>query len=1324
MRDPDPPETSTELTRLREVNEALARENAELREELERERQRFDRLFQDMPIAGYIARFDDATVSLAQVNEATQILTHSRINQYVGVDVSAYGEQTGMLAHGRMARETGQTIRRLHSYPLITTGEHKHLEVTFIPVAPSEVIALAVDMTDQVLTRQELDFSKEQFRLLAENVPEAIYLCQPDQELSLLYVNDHIEHLTGHPKQAFLKGAQTIDELILDEDVGEVKRVLAQSVEQGAPFKLEYRLRRSDGEIRWVEEHGSPILGPQGDILYLEGVLIDVTERHRAEAALRDIKRRYELASQAGRVGVWDYDRKERRLYLDPILKAMLGFDPVEMRDDLDDWMARIDPRDRENVNKAMLDHLAGKTEEFHFEHRMRRRDDSIIWLLVRGRALRDENGEAVRLVGTNSDVTAIKEVQHALQRNEERYKSLFEDSPISLWEEDLTRLKDFFDELKAQGVEDFRRYFGEHPEALGECASRIVIRDVNRATVELLEAKSKQDLLANLAQVFTEESFAVFREEMIILAEGGAAFSGEIPHRTMTGREIRVIVHFNVAPGHEVDLGRVIVSLQDITGRIEAEEALRRSEERLAKLVENIPVMVLALDEDGNYLFWNKECERVTGFPAERIIGNPKARELLYPNPAYRQLVHSQARGIGLGYRDWEISMATAEGDRRVVSWTSITDQCPVPGWSIWETGLDVTERKKVEQALRESETKYRELLLTASDGIYLADWNSGRIMEVNPRLEAILGLPTRELVGRHLAEFGLCEGPVLSRKEPESLSFRPPAEGEVELPTAQGERRFVEIALSRVAIAGRLILQGRLRDVAEQQRIREYLTQARDAAEAASAAKTQFLANLSHDLRTPITTILGMNELLDRSALAPEQRRCLEVNRQASEALMRLINDLLDLSKVEAGLFELNPRPFDPREIMAQLRSMFERQAQDKGLRLTIQVDEDVPTRVLGDPDRLGQVLRNLVDNAVKFTIRGEVAISVRPIGPAAPWRLLFIVRDTGPGIPLDRQQDIFESFGQSEPSVQRKYGGQGLGMTIARHLVGLMGGFICLDSDPERGTLFSFTARLREPARNEAATAAEDAPGQTERPLNILLVDDLDTNREIIRLLLRDAPHSFTEASSGHEALKLFQKQRFDVVFMDLMMPDMDGLEATRAIRDYEEDAGLDPVPILAVTARALAEDARACLEAGCDGHLPRPFSRATLIEALRKYCGPSSAKTTPPPPTETAGESVDGVDPRLLPLIPKVLARLESLAQEIREALQAGNHAALTRQGHSVKGLGGSYGFKDIHATGEALEEAGRSGDDQAVEENLRELEERLLEIRRKMGIAKE
>jgi signal transduction histidine kinase/CheY-like chemotaxis protein/HPt (histidine-containing phosphotransfer) domain-containing protein len=474
----------------------------------------------------------------------------------------------------------------------------------------------------------------------------------------------------------------------------------------------------------------------------------------------------------------------------------------------------------------------------------------------------------------------------------------------------------------------------------------------------------------------------------------------------------------------------------------------------------------------------------------------------------------------------------------------------------------------------------------------------------------------------------------------------------------------------------------------------------EARLEAAKATNAKSQFLAIMSHEIRTSLNAIMGVAELLAGSPLNGPQKQYVEILRSEEEHLRRLINDILDFSKLEAGRIQLEEADFQLRDLVRGLEEAMRSRAQEKGLTLVAEVAPELPDWWRGDPYRLRQILLNLLSNALKFTNKGQVSLGIRAAtAEVAAGQVQFSVTDTGIGIAADQHARLFQNFTQTDSSVTRLYGGSGLGLSISKGLVELMGGRIWLESRPGKGTTSSFTVPLKPPATGGVSPVAlpcrAPAIAPAARPLRVLLVEDDRVNQVIVCQFLKDTNCQVETAENGRVALAKFEKGAYDLVLMDMRMPEMDGLTATRLMRAWEREHGRPATPIVALTASALAEDRAQCLAAGCANFVAKPLRKAELLAVIQQ------AANTPLQAAMGAGKPGRPprvrVDAEVLPLIPAFMAEMRQLLEAIRTALAANDYGTVGNIAHQITGVGGSYGFEELSVLARSLEGAAKERD---------------------------
>jgi len=524
--------------------------------------------------------------------------------------------------------------------------------------------------------------------------------------------------------------------------------------------------------------------------------------------------------------------------------------------------------------------------------------------------------------------------------------------------------------------------------------------------------------------------------------------------------------------------------------------------------------------------------------------------------------------------------------------------------------------ERRTFERELHEHAAKFEGVFRHSLDPISIQRLEDLKFIDVNDAFLRASGYSRDEVLGRDPLELGMIASADELTRIGTGLAERGKAHNvEVRFRNRGGATSPTLISASILELGGKDCVLSIMRDISALKRAEAQIVAASEAAQAATVAKSAFLAGMSHEIRTPMNAMLGMADLLWDSRLGAEQREYVRILRTTGNSMLKLIDDILDLSKVEAGRLTLESVDFDLRESIANTVEALAIRAREKGLELTCEVDPTVPAAVIGDALRLRQILFNIVGNAIKFTERGSVAMRVRAeAGARGGSTIYFAVTDTGIGIPPDRLREIFEEFTQVDSSTTRKYGGTGLGLAIANRLVHLMGGSIEVQSEIGRGSTFRFAVLMTPVAPASADTRAADlqarpparsAAGATQwRALRILLAEDAEDNRALIRAYLAKTRHVLDTAEDGAAALEKYRTGDYDLVLMDVQMPVMDGHSAARAIRDFERQSGRPRTPIFALTAFAFRDDAEKTRAAGCDGHLTKPIKKATLLALLEE------------------------------------------------------------------------------------------------------------------------
>jgi PAS domain S-box-containing protein len=643
----------------------------------------------------------------------------------------------------------------------------------------------------------------------------------------------------------------------------------------------------------------------------------------------------------------------------------------------------------------------------------------------------------------------------------------------------------------------------------------------------------------------------------------------------------------------------RAFVIIRDLTGQKQAEEAVMRNKNRLEDMIRHAPIGLAMFDRDMRYVGVSDRWLQIVGGPLQDVAG--RSHYDLFPGLPKRW-IEAHRRGLAGETVDDVDDWTGPDGTERTIHWK-------IQPWgdSGTETGgiiiflEDITDRKLAEKQLRESEERFRNM----ADNSPVIIWVTGpdaRCASFNKVWSDFTGQPVHKALG-----FGWLDAlhPEDTDRAMETFlaahAGREPFRMEFRLRRADGEYRWcVSSGVPRTDSAGEFYgYVGSIFDITEQKQVVEALQEAKAAAEEASRSKSEFLANISHEIRTPMTVFMAAVEHLLEIDLDPRRRRLLGMADESAQSLLALIDELLDFSRIEAGKMQLEEKSFDLRPCLRHAMGLFANIARKKNLRLELEISEEAPEKLVGDSKRLGQVLINLIDNAVKFTSRGEVRIRVRPRNGF----LEFSVADTGIGIPEKKRHLLFQSFTQVDSSLTRRFGGTGLGLAISRGFVELMGGEISVQSEQGKGSVFTFAIPLREEIAlpDRRSRPQPEHSGKSQATARVLIAEDDMMIRKMIVTMLGQRGWEVESAESGREALERWQKEDFALILMDVQMPEMNGLEATRQIRKIES-GGEKHTIIVGLTAHARSEIKDECLEAGMDRVLTKPLRIKELCSAL--------------------------------------------------------------------------------------------------------------------------
>ena len=1141
------------------------------------------------------------------------------------------------------------------------------------------------DITERKRDEEALRESEERLRLHVENTPLAVIEWGPDFRLSRW--SAEAERLFGWRAAEVL--GKRMDEFrwIYDEDFAQVSQKVSASWLDGTCLRNVNRNRnyRKDGSIVYCEWYNSSLLDESGRLRSILSLVLDVTERERAEAALRKSEALLARAQRVANLGSWEWDIVTGELTWSDQTYRIFGLPPGAITPSYEAFLAMIHPEDRRQMKQAVEDALAG--QPYRVEYHVRQPDAGIRHILAQGDVDFDPAGKPLRMVGTALDITERKLAEQQLAESHQRLEAVMRAVPVGV---------SFSDDATCQwitGNPAVLAQFQVQPED-NLSASAPDHEAPGRQVHFYREGRLISDVELPLQQAVADNREIPSMELEVVMPDGRRWFAdaSAAPIRDALGQVI----------------GGVAVTV-DITRRKRAEEEIAKLNQDLQRRVTELQTIFetaplgLAITEDaaGHRIRGNPANERLLGVGpgGELSKGGPRAaryrcvqggRELAVTELPMQRAVRGE---VVTG----QVLEVLREDEQRLTLYSSAAPLFDEHGQPRGAVGafLDITSLKRAEA---------RTALLSDITAQLLASDQPQRIVEVLCRrvmehlgcqaffnflvdepagrlhLNACAGIPEEAARQIEWLEYGVavcgCAARDGCRIVAEHIQTTPDPRTELIRSfglqayachplQAQGQVLGTLSFGSRSKAAFTADELGLMKAVADHvaiamQRVRLLESSERHAraAEAANVAKSQFLANMSHELRTPMNAILGMIDVALPKAKEPQVRDCLQTAKDSADLLLTLLNDLLDSAKIESGKLELEAAPFSLRQMLGQIARTMSVRASEKSLNFSCRMLPGTPETLLGDRMRLQQILLNLAGNALKFTERGEVEISVRALAEDGAAGLEFAVRDTGIGIPSAHLEQIFQPFAQADVSTTRRFGGTGLGLSICKNLVELMGGRIWIASQVGQGSTFYFTVHLplaQTPPADSGTPVA--VPPAACVPLRILLVEDNPANQKVATYVLQERGHRVEIAGDGRLAVALTAQNAYDVVLMDIQMPNMNGLEAAAAIRQRESlaEQETDPlcrngptggahnrnsfplpprVPIIAMTAYASKADRLRCLAAGMDAYLSKPIDGPELIALVETFAArsPAAAAATPGTRCRAAGGR-DRLRPRL-------------------------------------------------------------------------------------------
>ena len=954
----------------------------------------------------------------------------------------------------------------------------------------------------------------------------------------------------------------------------------------------------------------------------------EVLQRQTAETTLEKERQRLADIIEADHAGTWEWNVQTGETIFNERWAQIIGYTSEEISPtSIETWTRFVHPDDLA-ASEAMLErHFRGELDYYDCEARMKHKDGSWVWVLDRGKVITwTDDGKPLWMRGTHHDVTARKRAEEVLRDSEWKYRVVADNTYD--WEFWIDSQGKFVycspscHRITGHTAEEFMAdpsllesiiHPEDHARFVTHFRDSFSVSDAEECRFRIIRTDGTQRWIGHVCQAIQDGS-GVFM--------GRRGSNRDITLQQKAEAEIREL---NDSLERKVEIRTAELAAM----RTEAERALTqvaRSEARFRAMFEQAPLGVALVDSRSGRIYdVNPRFAEIAGRTREEMV-SIDWMSITHPEDVQPDL-DNMARLYSGEIPGFRMNKRYLRPDGSVV-WVNMTIAPMTVKDGQGPSHLcmieDITERKEAEDQL-----------LAIGDNL-----PGGVVYQLlmppnGPSRYTYMSAGTREVFGvsaeRVLADPEAFWDRILEEDRPHLNAVQEEAtrtltqfECEFRQRNADGQTRWFHArSMPRLLGDGSILWDGAVFDITERKQMEENLWAAKQAAEAASVAKGEFLANMSHEIRTPMNGVIGMTGLLLDTELNAKQRRYVEMIRSSGESLLALVNDILDISKIEAGKLQIENVDFDLHALLQELSKSMALRARSKGLQFRCTIAPDVPARFRGDPGRLRQILINLCGNAVKFTERGEVAVQVSLISKTETDTVVrFSVRDTGIGIADEAQLQLFEKFTQADSSTTRRYGGTGLGLAISKQLAGLMGGQIGVESESGLGSEFWFTVKLGQAAMPERSPRASRKSAVAPRPsvtglsvvrrqgARVLVAEDNVVNQEVALGILRKLGLRAEAVADGAEAIEALKTLPYDLVLMDVQMPEMDGLEATRIIREPHSPVLDHRIPIIAMTAHAMQGDRERCLEAGMNDFVSKPVSPQALIEAMNTWLPPET------------------------------------------------------------------------------------------------------------------
>lgn len=1001
-----------------------------------------------------------------------------------------------------------------------------------------------------------------------------------DANIRIQWINKSFEKITGYTAEevigknpgSILQGTNTDPKTVL---------YLKERIHKKLPFECEILNYSKQGNPYWIKLTGQPIFDELGNVTQFFALEEDITQRKLSEEKLMLAEERWQFALEGTGDGVWEYNFQTGEVYYSPAYKAMLGYEDDEFKNEIYEWTTRLHVDDLNIIEETDKLYEDGKINSHAREYRLKTKSGEYIWVLDRGMVIsRTPNGQPLRMIGTHTNITERKLTAIALEQSEKQYRSLSENIPGVV----------YVYEFRPDGTHGATFVSATIEKIFGISAT-----DFMQTAAQLVHPYDQKQLLEKINHSFiTNESFS---------------YEGRIitPNKGIMWHAANSSFSYEKQDGTRVFTGIIT----DITEKKLAEKKLEDQRKFYENILNEIPADIAVFDKDRTYLFVNPVA--IKNPELRKWIIGKKDEDYFRERNKPLEILNERKRIFNeviaaKSLKSWEEKLITSEGNTEY----HLRNMYPVLDEkgeikNIIGYGIIITKQKEIEQQLLLNEKRYRDLF-NYSQALICTHDLSGKILSVNPAICEALQYSSEELIGKKIQDF---------IPEKDKQKFQPEYLDRI----ANAEK--INGLFRVVSKTGKIIFLlyqnykaqepntepyviGFSQDITDRIKAEQELLLAKKITEEASKAKEIFLANMSHEIRTPMTGILGLASLLSKTNLNDQQKNYIQLITESANNLLTIVNDVLDIEKIASGKFEFEKVHFRISDKVSTTIQSFQYKAEEKGLQLIF--DDKLPTDlvIIGDPYRLSQILNNLLSNALKFTERGKIIVSSNIVeNNNNKVGIQFSVSDTGIGISKEKSISIFDPFIQASTDVARKYGGTGLGLSICKNLVEMQGGKILLESEAGKGSTFLFklmyeigTASLLK-EDNKAEVSFKSIGKKT-----ILIAEDVELNQYLAKHILESWQFSTDIANNGKEAVEKVKQNNYDLILMDIQMPEMDGIAATKAIRKLT-DATKANIPIIALTAHALKGDDQLYIAAGMNDYVTKPYTEEKLYKTISKY-----------------------------------------------------------------------------------------------------------------------